>query len=257
MARSRPAKRAAKSPPATGRWTFDSTSALVDWMEDEYLSEVVLDDVSPTPGKPARTVRFTWWLYGTGGPSRVPYQVEARDVTRWTLVGAREGHAIGFSPPAKRSRGSGVRIEMTVPGKLTLECRELAIVRGKKQRLPRPKKHFTTYSYFHVYGRGAPSAKQILSALGAPPGARAAGRGGDRQIMVRDKNWVEIYDFGAESPGDYHWNVVRGAATDDEWHRALEMPFHVRAREVHSAWEFVGPPDEWLVAIGAPPRART
>lgn len=217
------------------------------WLEDEYLSEVTIGDIDPTPlAKGAKTVRFTWWLHGTGGPSRVPYHVVARDVSRWTLDGELGTDAIEFEP----AKGAGIRIAMNVPGRLVLHCRQLVVERGAaKKRKPTTKKPLSDYSYFHVEGTGAPTPAAIAKALGAPDGARLEGKGDYRQVLVGNAAWAEIYGYPAQK-GKYHWNVVRKGATDEEWHRALELPHRLGASSVVSAWEFMGTPAEFLVVVG-------
>jgi hypothetical protein len=238
--------------PKKAAWTFDTTSAFVAWMQDEYLSEIVLDALAPAPGTKAVTVSFTWWLHGTGGPSRVPYKVTARGVTRWTLKGELDTTtAIGM----EAGRGSGIRIVMSVPGALTLHCASVSIQRGAKQKLRRMKvRPLADYRAFHAHGPGRPTQAAILKGLGAPAGATI-----DRtakfleRVMVGGAVWIDLYDARTERARNDHYvyNVVRGTATDDEWRRAAELPKHIAATRVESAWEFEGTPAEWIAVTAA------
>jgi hypothetical protein len=247
---------------ARGRWSFSSTRELVAWMQDEYLSEIVLEILSPRPTsgecQPLSEVSFTWWLHGGG--RRVPYRVVARDVRVWSFEGQLGDGAISIPPP--EDDASSMRLVMEVPpGRLVLECESVAITRGRAERTLQ-KRPFIDYTYFSVSGADDLSPVQLLEVLGAPSGARVVTGGsaelltlpavGRVEVQVDHVDWVVVFRAVHRGEPGYWMSVSRASASDDDWHRAQALPRHVRCTRVGSAWEFDGTPSEWLELIDPP-----
>lgn len=69
--------------------TFTRAAALTDWLEDEYLSELLLRAIKPRPGRklPAnRVVQLEWGLAGTAEHKLQIYDARAEGVSTWTSV---------------------------------------------------------------------------------------------------------------------------------------------------------------------------
>jgi hypothetical protein len=246
-------------PRSKARWTFSSTRDLVTWMQEEYLSEIALDDMDPMPAhdeeQPPADVCFTWWL--RGGGRRVPYRVTARGVRRWFLDGELGDGAVSIPPP--NDPAPGVHLVMEVlPGRLLLECASVVVARGRAERTIE-RRPFVDYAYFTVSGAGDLTAAELLEYLGAPPGAKvvAGGSGtlstlptqGSMDIEVGGVTWVRV--FRAARPGEpgYWMSVSRVSASDADWHRAQALPGRIQCSEVASAWEFSGTPSQWLALV--------
>jgi hypothetical protein len=255
-----PARRAQKN-----KAIFTSTRDLVAFMEDEYLSEITLDDLAPLPsdGTPEE-VRFTWWLHGVGDGKRVPYRVRARGVTTFRLDGTRDGRAISVLPP---DEAPGVHVVMEVPGRLELACAAVEIARGRAEGAP-VRRAFTDYAYFTARGERRVSIADVLEALGVPPGARVSFAGaalsdeqrcalvdaprlGPMEILVSGAPSLSVFWTLAPGATGFSLSVSRGAASGEAWRRAQHLPVLLCATEVRSAWEFSGTTADWARAIDA------
>lgn len=232
------------------RWRFTTTADLVRWAEDEYLSEVVIAEVTPKPGKRSpTTVTFTWWLHA--GLARIPYKVEATGVTEWSLDGKRDEElAIGWFT----LDGPGVAFAMQVPGTLTLRCEKLTATRGRKLKAAFERRPLADYTYFHTHGERTVTRADTLAALGiAGATIKKQARYAD-DVMVGDRRIIEISIY--EEPQGHHFNIIRRDATDEEWARAIELPKHLGPSRVGAAWNFEGSDRQWLQAVIRPAPAR-
>lgn len=241
-------------------------------MHDEYLSEITLDALSPSPapmktGAVPREVRFTWSLHGTGNGDVVPYVVHAKGVRAWHIDGKNGTQAIGMSDgPSKK----GVHFFMETPARIELACDSVDVVRGnvKKGRRAHP---FTDYDHFHAEAERRISVAQLLDALGPPEGATLDATPslpprdaliGSRKILdlltisVRGAPWITVQNFNHDRPSAFEMRIARAGATDDEWHRAQEMPYRLGPCRVSGAWDFQGDDVTWMAAIGKPVAAR-
>jgi hypothetical protein len=236
------------------RLDLSSAAELAAWMEREYLSEITLDELEPSPGTATDRVRFEWTLHA-GGP-RTPYRIEARGVTRWSIAGERDAHAIGILPP--RTVNDAIELVMEVPGRLTLVCTGLTITRGRRRKNERAPRPFTDYAYFTAIGLGALDAEPLRRALSDEITAELASidalrTGGPLALRIGTRvictlHWAPTREHG--------WlSVARRDASDAEWHRCQALPSHLPAERIGSAWELDATPDEWLRIVGRADRA--
>lgn len=253
------------------RQSFTTNDALFEWMHDEYLSEITLDAVKPLPKKSGavpREVRFTWSLHGTGNGDIVPYLVHAKGVRAWNIDGKKGSQAIGMSDATSTGTGKkkGVHFFMETPARVELACDSVDVVRGKvkKGKLALP---FTDYDHFHAEAERRISIDQLLAAFGAPADATLAatpslpprdaliGSAGMLDVLtisVRGAPWIKVQNFNHDRPNAFEVRVARAGGTDDEWHRAQEMPHRLGPSYVSGAWEFSGDDVKWMAAIGKP-----
>lgn len=84
----------------------------------------------------------------------------------------------------------------------------------------------------------------MLSALGAPKGAKAEGDLKYLAITVGATPWIEVYGYD-DTPGGFHFNIVRKTTSDAEWERALELRTRLRPTRVMASYEFDGTDVEW------------
>lgn len=237
---------------------FVTSRELVRWMHEEYLSEIVVDDLDPAPsGTTPSEVRFTWWLYGVGG-KRVPYRVRAIGVRTWSLEGTVGDRAASVLPP---DNSPCVHLLMEIPGRLELLCDRVEIVRGRAERVVE-RRAFTEYTYYRASGARGVSVADVLAALGAPPGATVPNvseslaamveppRIGPMDVVVAQQIWVKVFWMMGPGATGFDVSVSRGSASDGEWHRAQELPVRLGPSTVASAWEFAGSERAWARAVG-------
>lgn len=153
-------------------WTCTRRSpceGLRAWLEEEYLSEVLLRAMKPKPSKRAPqggTVELEWGLV-VGERRLQSYQLRAQGVSRWTLEGAWEKNALVELevPP-----GEGLVLVQNVPGRLVLAAQRLEIARGPERRWTPPPRPSPTE--FLVWGEREVSLEELLCWLSPPPGMR-------------------------------------------------------------------------------------
>lgn len=236
---------------------LSTTEEVVAWMEREYLSELTLGDLEPSPGpRPPQSIRFTWWLHAGG--ARTPYRLEARGVDRWSLEGELDEQAISIAPLSGGT--TPIALEMVAGGRLTLACRTLRVARGRPVREARAARPFTDYAYFTLDGVGEPSPGALARGLSDAPGVTLRARGepvtgalveGGMDVALGSRVVAAVF-FARRRDGGW-LSIARKDASDDEWHRCQALPHHLAAARVRSAWEFDGDSAQWL-ALVSPPR---
>src|SRR5690349_9599857 len=102
---------------------FTKADALVDWMHDEYLSELLLRKLSPKPrSRPPKggTITMEWGLAIPDQNRKLKaYLVRAEGVTVWTLEGEWDPHG-ELEVRSIVDRDGGLAIEMGAPGTFKL-----------------------------------------------------------------------------------------------------------------------------------------
>lgn len=262
--------------------TFTKASEVLAWIEDEYLSELVLRKVSPRPGASSakklpkdRVVSLEWGLV-TGEPMLTTYPVRAEGVSSWTIDGAWEkNHELQIL--AVEDRKAGLTLTLAAPGTLTLVCERLSIERGPQRRWSPPPR--IDPDRFLVWGEREVTWDELLGWLEPPPGLelyeqrhREAHRlltPEERAAVVRAPCF-DVFRLQANATDEvpalfvswklavtrvgHYFNVTRGTADDLLWARAQQLPAQLGPTSIISGTvrttgeEWLG---RWLMPAGA------
>lgn len=172
--------------------TFASNAALFRWMEDVYLSALLLRKPTPMPAKwRGGDVAFTWVMPDAdGGAKSDAFDFVATGVKTFTLDGAVDlSTEIGVEPTTS---ARGLDLVMTIPGRLALRCAKLAVTHRKTTiRLP-PRPH---EGQFLVWGDVQHSSASLVARVGT--------------FSLVDDQGKPLSKAVAESPpvGPYHEDV--------------------------------------------------
>lgn len=253
---------------------FTTTADLVAWMQDDGINEVVLDKLAPEPaatGAVPDVVSFRWRVFDPGLVR--PHELVASGVTAWSLSSKRDRKtAIGISVD---DDGDGVRLQMHVPGLLTLHCAALAVTVGRTRKPTRAARPASDYGNYLIIRQGSVSMAAVLAGLGAPASAQVVyeGRVLDDDalavLFVPNKHtmvhividgvlWVELLVGPPIMPGEFRLTVIKRAIGDDDWDRATELAHHIGPSRVEAAWDFAGTDAAWMAEVGrkVTPRAK-
>lgn len=228
---------------------FDTTEKLVDWMQDEYLSLLLLRSMKPRPTSkpPPRETSFEWGLSGVEEGKLMPYVIHAEGVRTWSLDGEWDKTVeVSFEPDARGD--APVVLVQLVPGRLTLECDRVQVEKLPAKRYrppPRPRD-----DDFLVWGESGLSWNELLGFIDPPRSLDLYQQGTDRvphcRVALEDRDttisgplyqmfrlqeaveverpWLFVsWMVGMSSTGHY-FSVSRGTIDDDSWARVRRLP---------------------------------
>lgn len=245
--------------------TFTDARKLVDWMQSEYLSELLLRKASPKPSTLARAlppkdgaVMMEWGLALPDEPNRLAsYLLRAEGVTTWTLDGEWDKHGELQLRSIEGGKG-GIVFDLRAPGRFTLVCKRVSIEAGPMRRYDPPRR--PDNHRLLIWGPREVTWNELWTWLApAPPGMQLFRQrsGGHLQVPEREREqrivapYYDMFRFqhsasdgrpsmflswmlGVDSTGHY-FSLTRDTLTDHAaWSRALRLPAHLGECEVLS-----------------------
>jgi len=127
--------------------SFTDAKKLVDWMQSEYLSELLLRKATPKPSAPAKprppkdgVVTMEWGLVLPDQENKLAaYLLRAEGVTAWSLDGEWDKH--GELELRSIANGSGgIVFDLRAPGRFSLVCKRVSIEAGPLRRYDPPRR---------------------------------------------------------------------------------------------------------------------
>ena len=257
--------------------TLTTNAQFLRYAEDEYLSEFHLRALTPKPSsRTPESVTFEWGLV-VGDGKLQSYLVTATGVTRWSLDGAWDKHAVVEVDVTETK--NGISFWQKAPGLLQLECASLSIERGGVKRYT-PPPHIRPDSFL-VWGPREVSWTQLREWLGVPADYVLHDQTGDKltpldpasldtkitgpyhvptrvQAVTTPKSerpwlWV-MWMLGAGAVGHY-LSISRGTCDDASWARAVRLPEHLGPSNVMSGTVKCSSAtwlEKWVPTIGLP-----
>lgn len=225
---------------------------LIDWMQNEYLTQLLVRRMRPKPGRklPRGEVTIEWGE--RSNDSLQLYRLRAEKVTRWSLEGEwNENEPVEWvvDPPTD----APIALHMKVPGLLVLECGQLTVEPGKVVRYRDPTPVAPDPTTFLVWGPRELTWNAVLGWIEPPAGVRLyeqmPGDKGNR--LLSDEELAALIkapctgmyrlQAGADAERPWLWvqwglcitvvghylSLQRGALDGAAWARALRLPRHL------------------------------
>lgn len=241
----------------------DATS-LIDWMHDEYLSELLLRKASPKPSTPSKpkppkngVVMIELGLAIPDEPSKLlSYLFRAEGVTTWTLDGEWDKHG-DLEIRSITDSERGIAIDMRAPGRFSLVCERVSIERGPLRRYDPPRR--PNDATLLVWGPREVTWNELLQWLAPERGIELFRQrtGGDVLVPTEERERVAVGPCHAmyrlqRTPSDerpsvfvswmlsigrtgHYFSITRDQLSDHaQWSRALRLPEHLGECEVMS-----------------------
>jgi hypothetical protein len=251
--------------------TFTRGKDLLEWAEEEYLSELLLRAMKPKPGpRPPKggTVEWEWGLV-VGDAKLQTYTAKASGVTTWSLEGDWDKNGecelveIGDA-------SAGIRLVQKAPGTLSLECKRIAIARGPERRYTPPAKIDPTTLL--VWGPREVTWTELLKWIAPPRGVLLFEQNAKGNVRVEaakqrkaieppyidtfrlqrnasdEDPWLWVEWMLTVSKTGHYFSVTRGTLDDRSWARVQRLPEHLGPCTVLSGGVQV-PGKAWLEKI--------
>jgi len=226
-----------------------TAESLLSFLEEEYLSEVMLRNMRPRPGPtlpPGGRVDFEWGLQIAEQRLAI-YRVRAEGVTHWSLDGSWDRNSVvEFESITSAVDADGITLVQRVPGRLELTCAAVSVERGPTRSFRLPAVPSPTEML--VWGEREVAWSDLLTWLDAPASIRVFERDHVNSAMspvsqltdpikapcfgmyhlqrspADQAPWVSIHWMLAFPGAGHYFTLTRGSADDQAWDRMRRLP---------------------------------